>query len=423
MDSIAQLNAPTAAERLAAARSLADKAPRAGGRDVNNHIHTTYSFSPYSPSMVVWKALEAGLCTAGLMDHDSVGGAREFLTAAEMMRLPVTVGMECRVSFARTPFAERRLNNTDQRGIAYIAMHGIPHNRLDAMERWIRPYREARFVRNRAMTEKLNALLPGALRLDYLRDVEPLSQASDGGTVTERHLLYALSHKVITVAGGELTGFLRRVLGLSLSEKQAAQLGNPDNPFLAYDLLGVLKADFMERFYIAATDECPDIAEAGAVARENGVILAYPYLGDVGDSVTGDKKAQAFEDAYLDELFANLRPLGFNAVTYMPTRNTAGQLSRLQELCKSFGFFEICGEDINAPHQNFLCEALRQPQFSHLYDATWALIGHELCAEKESGGGMFSNEAEKHMPDMGERVKAYRDAALRIYGVDCGGCK
>ena len=38
---------------------------------VNNHIHTTYSFSPYSPTAAVWCAMEAGLATAGIMDHDS----------------------------------------------------------------------------------------------------------------------------------------------------------------------------------------------------------------------------------------------------------------------------------------------------------------------------------------------------------------
>ncbi|MBQ4090343.1 MAG: PHP domain-containing protein, partial [Clostridia bacterium] len=52
-------------------------------RDVNNHIHTTYSFSPYSPTAAVWFARAAGLCTCGLMDHDSIAGANEFLAATE----------------------------------------------------------------------------------------------------------------------------------------------------------------------------------------------------------------------------------------------------------------------------------------------------------------------------------------------------
>ena len=67
---------------------------------VNNHIHTTYSFSPYSPSMALWKAYNAGLVTAGIMDHDSISGAREFIEAGEIIGMATTIGFECRVSFA-----------------------------------------------------------------------------------------------------------------------------------------------------------------------------------------------------------------------------------------------------------------------------------------------------------------------------------
>ncbi|MCL2751837.1 MAG: PHP domain-containing protein, partial [Firmicutes bacterium] len=69
---------------------------------VNNHIHTTYSFSPYTPREAVLKAKEAGLRTAGLMDHDSIGGAAEFIAAGEEFGLPVTVGLETRVTVKGT---------------------------------------------------------------------------------------------------------------------------------------------------------------------------------------------------------------------------------------------------------------------------------------------------------------------------------
>ena len=39
------------------------------GDDVNNHIHTTYSFSPYSPTAAVWFSWQAGSIIAG---HDAV---------------------------------------------------------------------------------------------------------------------------------------------------------------------------------------------------------------------------------------------------------------------------------------------------------------------------------------------------------------
>ena len=32
---------------------------------INNHIHTTYSFSPYSPTKAIWMAFNAGLSYGG----------------------------------------------------------------------------------------------------------------------------------------------------------------------------------------------------------------------------------------------------------------------------------------------------------------------------------------------------------------------
>ena len=81
------LNAATAEERLEALRQVKKMhdegmlpAP-AEGKYVNNHIHTTYSFSPYSPTKAVYTAWMNGLVTAGIMDHDSVAGAEEFIEA------------------------------------------------------------------------------------------------------------------------------------------------------------------------------------------------------------------------------------------------------------------------------------------------------------------------------------------------------
>lgn len=97
----------------------------------------------------------------------------------------------------------------------------------------------------------------------------------------------------------------------------------------------------------------------------------------MGDSVTGDKKAQKFEDDYLDELFLCLEEEGVRAVTYMPTRNTPEQLTRLRSLCDAHNMFQISGEDINSPRQSFVIKAMENPLFANLIDATWKLIDHE----------------------------------------------
>ena len=358
------------------------KAPEQGN-DVNNHIHTTFSFSPYSPTKAVWMAYNAGLKTAGIMDHDSLSGAREFIEAGKIVGILTTIGAECRVSMKNTPFADRRINNPDQKGIAYCTIHGVPHQHIDEVIDFFRPYTAKRNERNRKMTDRINELTaPYAIHMDFDKDVVPLSEFSNGGSITERHLLFALAGKMTERfgRGAAVVRFLTEDMGITLSGKARAYLEDSGNPYYEYDLLGTLKSSLIEKIYIDADEECPDVTEVVALADRIDAFSCYAYLGDVGDSITGDKKTQKFEDDYLEELFAVVKELKFKAITYMPSRNTMEQLRRVRALCEKYDFFQISGEDINSPRQSFICEALRNPEFANLYESTMTLIRHEAEA-------------------------------------------
>lgn len=387
------------------------------GEDVNNHIHTTYSFSPYSPTAAAWFAWQAGLCTCGLMDHDSIAGAREFLSACHILGMGATIGLECRVSMKDTPFESRKTNNPDQAGVSYITLHGVPHNRAGELNEFFAPYRAARNQRNRKMVEAINSLMGQyGISLDFDRDVIPLSNYAGGGTVTERHLSCALANQLIEKVGkGErLVSFIHERLELPLSGKVESYLLDEENPYLTYDLLGWIKSQLISRFYIDATDECPGIRQVLSLAQRIGAICAYPYLGDVGDSVTGDKRAQKFEDDFLDELVDCLYSLGFRAITYMPSRNTRAQLDRLRALCEKYSLFQISGEDINSPRQSFVCAAQRDAAFRNLYYGTWALIAHEWRATENPDDGLFSQKSAEKWPDLNERVMAFAEMGMAM---------
>ncbi|MBQ0009776.1 MAG: PHP domain-containing protein, partial [Ruminococcus sp.] len=197
--------------------------------------------------------------------------------------------------------------------------------------------------------------------------------------------------------------------GIAVSEKVRKQITDTNPAYYEYDILGALKSNLVEKFYVDAYAECPDIYELEKVADDAGAILAYAYLGDVGDSVTGDKKAQKFEDDYLDGLFRELARIGFRAVTYMPSRNTEDQLRRIMELCEKYRLFQISGEDINSPRQSFLCQAMQKDMFRHLSDAAYALIGHERAATEELSAAMFSRETRKAYPDLDDRVAYFAE--------------
>ncbi len=381
-EKIALLNAPTKEERLGNLEKLLaeeTEKPVVRPQYANNHIHTIFSFSPYSPTAAVYMARAEGLQTAGIMDHDSIAGAEEFRAAGKIAGIGTTCGMECRVDFFETTLAGKRLNNPDQEGIAYMAIHSVPATGFDRLQKAFQPLLEKRNERNRKMLANINALMaPYGICLDFEKDIVPISQYTAGGSITERHLLYALSLKILEICGIEnCVDFVENKLGIKLSEKQTACLGDPKNPHLSYDLLGVLKAQLVEKIYIPASAECMTLREAVKLADEVGAILCYAYLGDVTDSVTGDKKAAKFEDDFLDDLFRVLQSEGVKGITYMPARNTSAQIKRLQGLCKEFGMTEISGEDVNSSRQSMICKQLELPEFSHLVDMAWKLVERE----------------------------------------------
>ncbi len=376
------LNAATPEERLENLRRIIaseENKPAAKPEYANNHIHTKYSFSPYSPTAAVYFARNEGLLTCGIMDHDSIAGAEEFRAAGEIASMGTTCGFEARVSLKETPFAERRTNHPDQQGAAYMAFHSVPCESFEKAQKNLKTLIEKRNVRNRKIVENINRIMnPYGISLDFENDVLPISNYSCGGSVTERHLLYALSLKIIERAGREnVVAFLENDLQISLSDKLRTRLSDINGEHFVYDLLGVMKSELNARVYVPADDEMMTLSEAVKFADEIGCILCYAYLGDISDSVTGDKKAAKFEDDYLEELLANLKEAGVKGITYMPSRNTPEQLDRLMSLCDKMGFTQISGEDINSSRQSFICAELANPKFAHLVDAAWKLVKRE----------------------------------------------
>lgn len=416
-DIIARLNAPRREDRLRAADELGgliEKGVITGSpsREVNNHVHTTYSFSPYEPAMAVFRAWEAGLQIVGSIDHDSISAAEEMMAAGKAIGIATTVGFEIRCSFLDTPLAGRKINNPDSRGIVYMCVHGVPARHIETVKEFLRPVSSVRNIRNRAEVDALNGLISGSglSLLDFDRDVYPLSKAKEDGSITERHILSAFAGKIMEYAGKgpALVRFLEDSLGLRITGRIKDYLSDADNPHYRYDLLGVLKSSYLPKFFIQPSrEETIPVKDVVDFALSIGAIPAYAYLGDITKSTTGDKRAERFEDEFLDELFDLLEQIGFPAVTYMPPRNTKEQLSRVQELARRHGMMEISGVDINSSRQSFSCPELLEPEFEHLIDSAWALVAQEKLAQIDPSYALFS--AENPMADrpLSERISYY----------------
>ncbi len=421
---VKRLNRGNSADRQSALIQIAglienQKISRTANEEVNNHVHTTFSFSPYSPTGAAFAAWSDGLQAVGLMDHDSISGADEMLEACRVVGIASTIGFEIRVNFSGTSVEGLRTNNPDSKNISYITVQGVPSDKFKEVERFLKPVKEERNIRNRKEVDNLNKLtsVHGIEEIDFEKDVLGRSMNAFGGSVTERHILAALSEKLISKFGkGEpIVDFLENNFNISLSSSIKEFLLDKENPHYLYDLLGTMKGDFLLEFFIQPNEnECLSVSTVVDFANSIGAIPAYSYLGDVAKSPTGDKKAQAFEDSFLDKLMEEVKRIGFKAVTYMPPRNTRSQLDRIQSLCKKHNFMEISGVDINSSRQIFNCPPILEEKNRHLIDSTWALIAHEKLAGKDEALTLFSSKNPMADLPLLERISFYNKIGRKI---------
>lgn len=402
----------TKEERLSVLQQIvaSEDKPNLSG-ETNNHIHTFYSFSPYSPAGAAYMAYKHGLLAAGSVDHDSIGAASEMIQACEILGFGSCVGFEMRASMKDSKFASYKLNNPDSAGIAYITVQGVPKSSIDMVHDFIKPYSEERGRRNRAIIENINKIIIplGIQKIDYDKDVLSLSMAPLG-SVTERHILYALVKQLLKYFGNrkDALGFTENKLGIKISEKMKTLLTDENNVHYEYDLLGVFKSSFIDRVFIQPSEkECPPAKTLIDFAKKCGGIVAYAYLGDVAESPTGDKKEEKFEDDYLDDLVVYIKEIGFQAVTYMPPRNTVAQIERIKNLCEKYDLFQISGVDINSSRQAFNCKELLLPESIHLINCSWALTTHEKVSEIDRRFGLFAENSPFKNKSLNERVALY----------------
>jgi hypothetical protein len=186
-----------------------------------------------------------------------------------------------------------------------MTIQGIPGQAISKAANFLVPVREQRLERTRKMSAAVNTVLheAGLEKIDFEHDVIAASKYAEGGGITERHLLAAMAQKFIKKygKGPKITAGLEAKLGITVNQKASILLSDPDNHHYLYDILGVLKSEFLPKIFIQPDEnECIPASHVTAFAESIGAIPAYAYLGDVGESPTGDKKSEKFEDDYIE---------------------------------------------------------------------------------------------------------------------------
>jgi predicted metal-dependent phosphoesterase TrpH len=138
-------------------------------RFVDLHSHSTASDGAATPSALVLAARQAKLSAIALTDHDTVGGLRDAIAAAEGSDLRVVPGVE--------------LSAVDAAGETHVL--GLHLSNLDSLDARLAELREMRRTRAERIVQRLNAL---GVRVT-MDDV--LEQAA-GGAIGRPHVARAL---------------------------------------------------------------------------------------------------------------------------------------------------------------------------------------------------------------------------------------
>ncbi len=138
-------------------------------RFVDLHMHSTASDGAAAPAAVVEAAHAAGLSVIALTDHDTLAGLDEARAAGDRLGVRVIAGVELSAI-------------EDDREVHVLGLH---LSELEALERTLGDFREARRARAERIVEVLNAL-GVAVTLDAV-----LEQAG-GGAIGRPHVARAL---------------------------------------------------------------------------------------------------------------------------------------------------------------------------------------------------------------------------------------
>lgn len=136
---------------------------------VDLHMHSTASDGSQPPADVVAQALTAGVRAIALTDHDTVAGVAPARAAAEGTALRVIAGVEL----------------SAYQGDEETHLLGLHLTDLDAMDRMLGAFREARRDRGMRMVERLNEI---GVKITF----DDVLEVAGGGAIGRPHVAKAL---------------------------------------------------------------------------------------------------------------------------------------------------------------------------------------------------------------------------------------
>ena len=150
-------------------------------KTVDLHVHSTFSDGTDTPSQLVKKAVDAGLCAMALTDHDTIDGVAEAIEASDNLELEVIPGVELSTFF-------------DQKEIHIVGLYIDYMN--EGLKKELNELRDVRNNRNKIMCEKFQKI---GISLIY----DELVEAYPDAVLTRAHFADFLLTKGFTRSRNE----------------------------------------------------------------------------------------------------------------------------------------------------------------------------------------------------------------------------
>lgn len=371
----------------------------------NLSLHTFFSFSPYSPSQAAYTAYKSGLEFAGVTDHDTLSGAFEFVSACKLLGMESTVGLQLRARFYENE--GRWLNSFYEKDVGFVCIRGIPAGEITAMNKELALTRAARVARDEKMVEKFNSRLKKyGISISFAKDVKPLSRYSRGGTITERHILFAFAQKLKEKfsTAEAILDFIKNTLKIQVEEEFTVALSDAKNPYYAYDLVNCLKHEI--RFFYVPDEDLPAAKSLVEFAHRHGALATYAYVGSTKRIYEGEETVIELESGYMEELMKDLADTGFDAVEYSPFTVDGDTAARLTLLAAENGMFTLPASDVNSPRHRLISYGSLPEELAL---NSRAVIGHEKSASYDISDGINTEKSKEKNPDLKTRLRLYAE--------------
>lgn len=383
-----KLKSKSRAVRLGALKKLkADFGASEKGKkeSVNLQIHTSYSFSPYTPSLAAFMAYKFSLTVAGILDDYTLEGAREFIQACKILGVTYSAGMQLRCDFGN-----KRAN---------VALLGVAERYFDKTEKLVEKYRANQKDNLLSTISAINARIEKhGISVSYEKDVVPLMRESGAKVYMSKYAYYATALKIVELLGkGERVAEYVLSDGLELTQNEVGLLRDVTNPYYEYDLAKI----FLENDGLLKTKKSYASPEdIVAIGKSVGAVVCYEYATPRRAAPVTDEEKIKGDKA----LIARLKEYGFNAVSFDPTKFSKDTLAAFVKELEKAELLAINLTKVEFPRRRFDCNRASGTLEKKMVENAFAIVGSEISRNSANGMCFSSPEIKT---DFKERVKLF----------------